>query len=186
MGKRIWTLTILIYLTISVPARAQDARIADVIVTNTRDHLIVYFSIQGWVTEELDQAILSGAPTSFTFLVSLNRVRDFWIDKNLAHREVRHTIKFDNLKHIFTISRSEDDGKEVAVNSFEEAKKIMAEVENLILADLGVLESGNRYQVRIKAELSRITLPFYLHHVFRFFLFLWDFETDWYATDFMY
>ena len=167
-------------------ARGEEARITDVIVTNTRDDLILYFRVDGCFTPELEQAILNGVPTTFTFLASLNRVRSFWRDKNLASVEIHHTIKFNNLKNEFVISRSEYDGKQIVVTSLPEAKKVMAEVENLKIAKLDSLEKDHRYQVRIKAELSRITLPFYLHHVFRFFLFLWDFETDWYTTDFMY
>jgi hypothetical protein len=84
------------------------------------------------------------------------------------------------------ITRSEHSDKPVIVNTLSEAKRIMAEVENLRIAKLISLERNYRYQVRVKAELSKITLPFYLHYVFRFFLFLWDFETDWYTTDFIY
>ena len=40
-------------------------------------------------------------------------------------------------------------------------------------------------QIRAKAELSKLTLPFFLHYVF-FFVSLWDFETDWYTIDFIY
>ncbi len=164
----------------------QDARITDVIVTNTRDDLILYFKVEGCFTEDLQQAILSGVPTTFTFMASLGRVRNFWKDKNLASLEIRHTVKYNNLKNEFVITRSEDNGRSIVVNSLGEAKIIMAEVENIRIAKLNGLERNHRYQVRIKAELSKITLPFYLHYVFRFFLFLWDFETDWYTTDFMY
>ena len=186
MGKRIWIFIIFLLLLGSAPAYGGDARITDVIVTNTRDDLILYFRVEGCFTPELEQAIMNGVPTTFTFLASLNRVRNFWKDKNLASLEIRHTVKYNNLKNEFVISRSEDGGKQIVVPSLPEAKKAMAEVENLKIARLEALEKNHRYQVRIKAELSRITLPFYLHHVFRFFLFLWDFETDWYATDFMY
>lgn len=170
----------------STLAWGEEARITDVIVTNTRDDLILYFRVDGCFTSELEQAIMNGVPTTFTFLASLNRVRSFWKDKNLASVEIHHTVKFNNLKNAFVITRSEDGGRQIVVTSLPEAKKVMAEVENLKIARLESLGKNHRYQVRIKAELSRITLPFYLHHVFRFFLFLWDFETDWYATDFMY
>ena len=186
MRTIVWTFTIYACLLASGSARGQDARITDVIITNTGDDLILYFKVEGCFTEDLQQAILNGVPTTFTFMASLDRVRNFWKDKNLASLEIRHTVKFNNLKNEFVITRSEDDGRQIVVNSFSEAKKIMAEVENLKIAKIKTLERNYRYQVRIKAELSKITLPFYLHHVFRFFLFLWDFETDWYATDFMY
>ena len=47
------------------------------------------------------------------------------------------------------------------------------------------MKKGFHYQVQMMAQLDKIKLPFYLHHVL-FFLSLWDFETDWYAVDFRY
>ena len=186
MQKRVSIFALCLFLLISGIAWGQDARVTDVIVTNTRDDLILYFRIQDCFTEDLQQAILSGVPTTFTFLASLDQVRSFWKDKNLASLEIRHTVKFNNLKNEYVITRSEHNDKPVIVNSMSEAKRVMAEVENLRIAKLESLERNYRYQVSVKAELSKITLPFYLHYVFRFFLFLWDFETDWYTTDFIY
>jgi len=175
------------YFLASGLAFGQEARITDVIVTNTEDTLILNFRVEGCFTDDLQQAILNGVPTTFTFVASLNRVRDFWKDKNLASKEIYHTVKYDNLKETFVITRDKgNNGKPIVVHSFDEAKGIMAEVENLTLAKLDTLKKNQRYQIRIKAKLNKITLPFYLHYVFRFFLFLWDFETDWYTTDFMY
>ena len=186
MRKRIFIFVLCLSLLISSVAWGQDARITDVIVTNTRDDLILYFRVQGCFTQELQQAILNGVPTTFTFLASLDRVRNFWNDKNLASFEIRHTVKYNNLKNEFAITRSEHNNKAVIVETLSEAKRVMAEVENVRIAKLESFEKNHRYQVSVKAELSKITLPFYLHYVFRFFLFLWDFETDWHTTDFIY
>lgn len=183
-----WIGIVLLCLLIHMPqtAWADEPRIIDVIVTNTRDDLILYFRVEGCFTEEVEQAIMNGVPTTFTFLVALNQVRNFWKDKNLAGMEIRHTVKFNNMKDEFVITRSENGETPILVNSLSEAKRIMAEVENLSVVPLDRLERNRFYQVRIKAELKKITLPLYLHYAFRFFLFLWDFETDWYATDFVY
>jgi len=186
MHKGIVIVALCLLLLVSSVALGQDARITDVIVTNTRDDLILYFRVQDCFTQDLQQAILNGVPTTFTFLASLDRVRNFWKDKNIASLEIRHTVKYNNLKNEFAITRSEHDDKLLIVNTLSEAKRIMAEVENVRIAELKALEKNHRYQVSVKAELSKITLPFYLHHVFRFFLFLWDFETDWHTTDFIY
>jgi len=186
MRKRVSIFALCLFFLVSGAAWGQDARITDVIITNTRDDLILYFMVQGCFTKDLQQAILNGVPTTFTFLTSLDQVRNFWKDRNLASLEIRHTVKYNNLKNEFVITRSEHSDHPVIVNTLSEAKRIMAEVENLSVAELKSLERNCRYQVRIKAELSKITLPFYLHYVFRFFLFLWDFETDWYTTDFIY
>ena len=71
------------------------------------------------------------------------------------------------------------------VKSFDEAKKLMAEIDSLKIVELNRLEKGSQYQIRTKAQLSKLTLPFYLHYVL-FFVSLWDFETDWYTIDFIY
>jgi len=186
MQKRILIFALSLFLLVSGVAWGQDARITDVIVTNTRDDLVLYFRVEGCFTHDLEQAILNGVPTTFTFLVALDRVRGLWTDKTLSRMEVHHRVKYNNLKNEFVIIRSEHRDKPIVVNSVPEMKKIMAEVEDLRIAKLESLKKNHRYQVSVKAELSKITLPFYLHHVFRFFLFLWDFETDWYTTDFIY
>jgi len=186
MQKKALIFALCLLLLVSGIAWGQDARITDVIITNTRDDLILYFRVQGCFTKDLEQAILNGIPTTFTFLASLDQVRNFWKDKNLASLEIHHTVKYNNLKNEFVITRSEHSDKRVTVKTLSEAERIMAEVENLRIDGLKSLERNYRYQIRVKAELSKITLPFYLHHVFRFFLFLWDFETDWYTTDFIY
>jgi hypothetical protein len=186
MQKRVFIFALSWLLLLSGTALAQDARITDVIVTNTRDDLVLYFRVEGCFTQDLQQAILNGVPTTFTFLATLDRVRGLWSDKTLSRMEIHHTVKYNNLKNEFVITRSEHGNKSVVVTSVSEMKKIMAEVEDLRIAKLASLKRNHRYQVSVKAELSKITLPFYLHHVFRFFLFLWDFETDWYTTDFIY
>jgi hypothetical protein len=187
MRRIVWTFIIIyVCLLTSGLAWGQDARITDVIVTNTTDDLDLSFKVEGCFTEDLQKAILNGVPTTFTFVASLDRVRSFWKDKNQGRLEIRHTVKYNNLKTEFVITRSEDNGRSIVVNSLDEAKTIMAAVEDVRIAKLKSLERNHRYQVRIKAELRKITLPFHLHYVFRFFLFLWDFQTDWYTTDFMY
>lgn len=181
-----WIVTLCAVLFSSEFAWSEDARITDAVVKNTADGIILDFRVEGCFTEDLEQAILNGIPTTFKFLAALDRIRSWWQDKELASLEITHTVKYNNLKNEFVITRSEYEGCPLVVNSLCEAEKIMAEVENLKIAELDILEKDHRYQVQIKAELSKITLPFYLHYVFRFFLFLWDFETDWYTLDFMY
>ena len=61
----------------------------------------------------------------------------------------------------------------------------MTDIDSLKITELRNLKKGQQYQIRAKAELSKKTLPFYLHYVL-FFVSLWDFETDWYTVDFIY
>ena len=166
-------------------AYAGDARLTDIVVTNTRDHLIVYFSVTDCFTDDMQKAINNGVSTTFTFFVKLSEVRDWWWDETIADLKVSHEIKYDSLKKVYALRLSSSDDKVVYVSSFDEAKKRMSEIVGLKVTELRNLQRGNRYQISMMAELDKIRLPFYFHYVF-FFLSLWDFETDWYTVDFRY
>ena len=164
---------------------AEDARLKNIIVTNTRDDLLIYLTVEGAFTEDMQTAILSGVATTFSFYVNLHRVRSFWNDKEMVSLKLTHTIKYDNLKNEFTIQRSWEDNKPITVKTMEEAEKAMTEIDSLKVVPLDHLIKGRRYQIRAKAELSKVRLPLYLHYIL-FFVAMWDFETDWYTIDFIY
>lgn len=162
---------------------AQDAVLTHITVSNTRDELLFHFTLEGSFTEKLKEAIISGVPATFTFYVSLHQIRNWWPDKKIANITLSHTIKYDNLKKNFTIKRSWKEGEPIVTHSFSQAQKWMTEIDALPLYPLKELEKGRPYQIRAKAEVSKLTLPLYLHYI----LFsLWDVETDWYTIDFIY
>lgn len=183
--RKLFALYLSLFLLAHSVVSAQDARLTDIIVTNTRDDLLVYLNVEGAFREKMKSAILSGVPTTFSFFVSLYHERSFWFDKELADLKVTHTIKYNNLKKEFSVKRSWENGEPLITQSFDEAQKWMTEIDSLKVVPLSMLEKGGHYQIRAKAELSKLTLPFYLHYVF-FFVSLWDFETDLYTIDFIY
>jgi hypothetical protein len=167
------------------PAWAQKAKLTNIIVTNTRDNLLLYLSVKDAFPPEIENTLHSGVPATFSFLINLYEVRNLWPDRKMTDIKATHSLKYDVLKKEYTISRSWENNKALTVKSFNDAKQLMTEVDSLIIVPLGSLEKGSRYQIRAKAELSKLTLPFYLHYIL-FFVSLWDFETDWYTIDFIY
>ncbi len=164
---------------------AQDATLTNITVSNSQDDLLLFLNLEGAFREEMKQAILSGAPSTFSYFAKLNRVRSLWFDNAIADIEVSHTIIYDNLKKEFTVTRSWKDNNPEVTKSFDEAKKWMTEIDSLEIIPLDRLEKGEQYQLRVKAEVSKKTLPLYLHYIL-FFVSLWDFETDWYTIDFIF
>ncbi|MBW1804545.1 MAG: DUF4390 domain-containing protein [Deltaproteobacteria bacterium] len=164
---------------------AEDARLSDFVVTNNRDHLLLYFSVENCFKPELSRAIESGLETTFTFFVRLYERQEWWWDKNLRSIEIRHSIKYDHLKNIYKVKLSEQENKVISVKGFDEAKKLMSDVVSLKVIPLHYLKKGQRYQIQMMANMDRVNLPFYLHYVF-FFVSFWDFETDWHTIDFRY
>jgi len=166
-------------------AFAQQAVLNNMSVANTRDHLLLYLNVEGAFTNEVEKAILSGVPTTFSFLVVLNRDRNLWMDEKIVEITVHHTIKYNNLKKEFVVSKSWEDSNSVMTQSFEEAKQLMSKVEGLTVLSLDNLMKGSLYKIRARAELGKLTLPLYLHYIL-FFASLWDFKTDWQYIDFTY
>lgn len=185
MNRKTYIILFCLMFLIQNLAFSQEAELSDIIVTNTRDDLLVYLNVEGAFREKMQKAILSGVPTTFSFFITLFKARDLWFDKKIADIKVTHTVKYNILKKEFIVKRSWENGEPLVTQSFEEVKKLMTEINSLKIAPLNALEKGLNYQIRAKAELSKLTLPFYLHHVF-IFLSLWDFETDLYTIDFIY
>jgi hypothetical protein len=177
--------TLALILSLVSALWAKQAQITDIIVTNNQEQLLVYFNTKGCFTPEMNKAILSGIPTTFTFLLEIYKPRSFWPNKKLSAVRLHHTIKYDSLREEFNLTLSERGNQTFPVKEFSRAQEIMADVSNIQLIPLKQLERNSQYQLRIKAELNKVTLPLYLHYIL-FFVSLWDFETDWYVVEFNY
>lgn len=166
-------------------AYAQTPRLDNIIVTNTRDDLLLYLTAKDAFPSKIVEAIHSGVPATFTFYINLYRVRNFGLDKRITDIQLTHSMKYDSLKKEYIVTRSWEDDRPLTAKSLEEAQKLMTEVNSLSIVALKRLQKGRQYQIRAKAELNKMTLPFYLHYVL-FFVSFWDLETDWYTIDFIY
>jgi len=185
MKRKTYIIFLCIFFLMGNLSFAQDAKLTNIIVTNSHEDLLIYLTVEGAFKDKMKKAVLSGVPATFSFFAALYRVRNLWIDEKIADIKTTHTIKYNNLKQEFSISRSRENSGTIVTKSFQEARKLMAEIDSLKIIPLWKLEKGGKYQIRAKAELSKLTLPFYLHYIL-FFVSLWDFETDWYTIDFIY
>lgn len=173
-------------LIMPAPVFAQKARLTDMVVSNTRDDLLLFVKVEGAFTEQMEQAVLNGISTTFSFIVRLEKINPFFMPNTLVEEQkVTHTIKYGSLKKQFHVRRSWEDDRILTTQSFEEARKWMSEIKSLKIAPLNLLQEGRSYRVRAKAKLDTVELPYYLNYVF-FFVSLWNFETDWHSIEFGY
>ena len=178
----------MIWITLLIPINTfadNTATLVNIKLANTRDDLLTYFEVENAFTDKIIQAVQNGVPTTFSFYVSLYKKTNSLFDKNIADVQIKSTVKYNSLKEEYAISSPWKDEKPAVTKSFEEAKSWMTEVDNLKVIPLERLIKGDKYQIRIKAELDKVTLPLSLHYVL-FFVSFWDFETDWYVINFTY
>ena len=179
-------LIIWIILIYPVAAFADNtAEIKDIRLANTRDDLLVYFKVTEAFPDNITQAVMKGIPTTFSFYITLHETDRFWFNKKLADRLIKSTISYNSLKKEFTVLKPWKSDTPRITQSFEEAKALMTEIDNLTFISLDEIVKGKKYQLSIKAELDKVTLPLYLHNIF-FFVSYWNFETNWYLINFTY
>jgi hypothetical protein len=162
---------------------ARKAGLQDIVWDKIDGNLIVSFKLNGVFSSQLNEVILNGTPVTFTFFVTLYQVRDLWLDKKIVNIKIDHMMKYDILQEKFIMKRSWRIDEILVTDSFAEAQKVMTEISNLKILPFDWLKNDGRYQIGIKAELSKANLPSNLRSAF-FFSPSWGFETDWYILDF--
>ena len=182
MIRKSWWTTCLVaviaLLAASNTAKAEDAKIADLEIENIDSVLTVRFGIAKCFTSDLEEAILSGVKTSFRIHVVLQE--DSWSPffTEIMRVEIKHSVRYDVLNGTFTVKQSEHPGIKLTTKDFDQAKRWMSEVKDLRIIPVWQLDDDDDYEIRVKAELSKVTLPLSLRYVF-YFVSFWDFETDW-------
>lgn len=159
--------------------------LTDIKLANTRDDLLLYFEVENAFLPKIIQNIENGILTPFSFRVSLYKTGGSWLDKRITDLDIQSSIKFNSLKQEYTVHRPWKEDKPVVTKSFDEAKDLMTRIDNLVVTPLTDLKKGEKYQIRIRAQLTRVTLPFALRYVF-YFVSFWDIKTDWYIINFTY
>src|SRR3989338_8124632 len=173
MFRRIIFLTAIftpLFPIIAAPAfggSSMNPAVDKVVIRNNSDSVQVSFEIKNAFTKDIEEGIKSGIPMTF-----------------------RHTVKYDTLKEEYEIVQGEKpigtDLKSVPirVKEIEQAKKIMAGGDNIIIKPASALKKGEGYQIRIKATLDPVNLPFPLNYML-FFVSFWNYETGWYEKEFV-
>lgn len=163
----------------------QSAEFKEITITTSKTHLLLFGVLVNSKQHELEQALHSGIPMQFTFFIELLRTRENWPDEELASIEFSHTLKYDTLKEEYQLELGEQKNRKYTYNSLAEAMQAMNEINGLRVIRLTNLSPDSSYELRIKAELLKKTLPMNLHYLIPF-ISMWNLETDWFTIEFTY
>ncbi len=166
----------------SISNDRQGPYFADVIVTNSKMHLLLFGTLKNSFTEEMIEGLHSGLPIYFSIFVELNRTRD-WMDERLVSLEIKHFLTYDTLKEMYKVELEETSKKDFSFQTLQEAQKAINEINGLKVVQLTKLVPDASYSLKIKAELYKKTLPMKLHK-FIPFVSWWDMDTDWHSISF--
>jgi hypothetical protein len=159
------------------------AEIVEVEIGEELSVLKVSFFIQDCFTPSMEEAIRSGVSTTFRIRTVVEKAGVLFFSSTLLDVVLEHTIKYDYLKNEYHVQLPETPNAVRVTKDFAEAKQWMSTVQDLPVIPLWRLDKDQPYDLRIRAELSKVELPLFFRYIF-FFVSLWDFDTEWYRITF--
>lgn len=162
-----------------------DPHFADIILTTSDTHLLLFGELRNSLTKEMVDGLHSGISIKFSFFIELEEIVTNWPDEELVVFSFSHNLGFDTLKNMYVVETEENNNKKSTAGTLDEATKILNEINGLKIIELDRLKPDSTYRLRVKADLYNKTLPMSLHNVIPFISW-WDLSTDWYTVEFTY
>jgi transposase len=138
-------------------AAAPSAAIENLAATAANGRVSVRFALAGAFADgEMIEALQSGLPTSFTYIVEIFRDRPNWFDDGIARARIEVICTFNSVTREYLLNYRRDD-RLVRSETFSDLaalERAMTTVDELDLFDIG----GRRpykLKVRAKADLMR-------------------------------
>jgi hypothetical protein len=140
--------------SVALRAAGSDPAVVNVTPIARDGQVLVSFELAGGLTPEVQDAIQSGLPTSFSYDVELRRGTAAWFDRVIASVTVTATVRFDNLTRRYQMTRSFDGRIEDARPTEDPAavREWMTRFERVPVSPTAALETNGEYYVRVRAH----------------------------------
>jgi hypothetical protein len=156
------------------------ARLKNIQAIKNNEIIIIDATLEGAFSRDITEAITSGAPTRFRFLIHLKKKRGLWFDKKIKEFTLHHTVIYDVLKKEYLATRFYSEGSEenYTTEDWDEMVQWMSELKAVHLNVPGFKYKKDKYYLNIRAEMKCIKIPFPLNYLLAFVA-LWNFDTPW-------
>lgn len=130
-------------------------------------------------TVQIQEAIDSGLPMTFTYEIELREEVSLWADSLISANIVKHTVQYDSLEKVYRFTEiGKNVNRKIKTKDKLRSEQLMLTLKNIPIAPIFRLDPDEKYYVRIKVdlEIDRFWFPF--NYIF-FFVPFNDFETAW-------
>ncbi len=130
----------------------------------TKKEILLFASLKNSINEEMKEALQSGIPLQFSFTLQLLRPAAGRENELLLGKNFTHTISYNTLTDYYSIgytgygSTHRNPGG-ISYADFPSAQKALNTINAMPVVAAEKILPGNRYCLRIKAELFHKTLP---------------------------
>ncbi len=158
-------------------------RIGQVSLSDDGQDLFVDLLLEEGFTRDVIETLQSGLKVVFSYELVLQRPR-FLKVKEVARVRVERSISYDSLKDEYLISYSTNRSMFVTVKGLSRAEAEVSRV-HVKLAPLSLLEAGQLYRVRVRAEVRKRESGLPFGGMVRLFA-KWGYKTAWKEISFSY
>lgn len=145
------------FLLTATLAAAPNAKIENLAAIAANAKVSVRFSLTGaFANGEMVEALQSGVPTSFTYIVEIFRDRPNWFDDGIARARIEVICTFNSVTREYLLNYRRDD-RLVRSETFSDLaalERAMTNVDESALFDI-TGRKAHKLKVRVKANLMR-------------------------------
>jgi hypothetical protein len=169
---RSFLLGVLLFGLVAAANASPDPHIEDLTAVANGSQVTVHFSMaDAFANEETAQALQSGLPTSFTYVIEIFRDRPNWFDEGISRSRVEVIATFNSVTREYLLNYRRDRrlARSETFTDIAALQKRMTTIDEPDLFDIG----GRRpykIKVRVKADLRRGWL---------LYLIPWEVSTRW-------
>lgn len=174
-------LSLLSFWVLVAPAVAGPS-VANVGVATKGNYVVMDAILTDGIEGKILEAIESGVPMTITFQIELRKLTTFWADSLVRANKVSHTVQYDSLKKAYRFSEMGKHVKrKIITRKKDRYQQLMQTLKNIPVAPTYQLDPGEKYYVRVKADLEMDRFWFPFNYLF-FFVPFNDYETSWSQT----
>jgi Domain of unknown function (DUF4390) len=163
-------------------ATAASPTVANIGVATKGNYVLMDAILTDGIEGKVLEAIESGMPMTITFKIELRKQNSFWADPVVRTNEVSHTVQFDSLKKVYRFSEvGKNVKRKIITHERDRYQKLMQTLNSIPISPIYQLDPGEKYYVRVKADLEMDRFWFPFNYLF-FFVPFNDYETSWSQT----
>ena len=117
--------------------------------------VLVTFSLDGGLTDEMSAVVQSGLRTVFTYTVELKLKVPAWVDRTIASAVVSTSVDYDNLTRRHTVSQTLQRPHRASRSSSRirrKLRRLATHFDRLPLFKTKLLEANREYYVLVRAD----------------------------------
>ena len=134
-------------------AEAAGLRIADLVVANSEEDLMVHAVLLGPMPPAMLEGLASGIPATVRFTVELWQYSRLWFNRFLATKIIERTVSYDVLTKEYRISSVKGEERPPHITkTLAEAQRALTTLRNIRLVPIATLTPDELYYVRVRGE----------------------------------